>query len=222
MDDNLFYTVFAKYYHKIFPINSEVLNTFQNYLQPGTLLDVGTGSGEYAAYFSKLGYKVTGIDLNNAMISVAKARHGDVLFTVQNMLTYHRRNTFLNIICLGSTIAHLKTIAEIKSFIKLSFVNLKQNGVLVIKTLDYTFVVNDGIMQMPTITASDKSVMLKRDYELKNSALFFHTTLITPEGEFSAKTKLFPLTYNVMEEVLKGYNYTMSKAQNQLTIIVKK
>jgi ubiquinone/menaquinone biosynthesis C-methylase UbiE len=41
-------------------------------------LDVGTGTGHYAAYLDDLGLRVTGIDASPAMLEVARARPSDV------------------------------------------------------------------------------------------------------------------------------------------------
>ncbi len=222
MDSNKFYNVFAKYYHKIFPVTSEVVNSFAKYLKRGTMLDVGTGTGEYAAYFTEHGFEVTGIDLSHDMIETAKLRHKNIVFKTANMLEYIQPGVFLNIICLGSTIAHLASKAEISAFIKLSLNNLQPSGVLVIKTLDYSFVLDEKIMAMPTLIASDKTVTLERNYEILNNELYFCTTLKTRNNLYKTKTKLFPVTKKVMEEVLKAYKHTITKHERQLTIVVQK
>lgn len=199
-----------------------MVNSFAKYLKRGPLLDVGTGTGEYAAYFTDHGFKVTGIDLSHEMIETAKLRHKNITFKTANMLEYTKPMTFLNIICLGSTIAHLASKAEISAFIKLALNNLQPNGVLVIKTLDYSFVLDNHIMSMPTLLSSDKTTSLERNYELVNNELYFCTTLKTKDALYSTKTKLFPVTKKLMEELLKEYNYTITKHERQLTIIMHK
>lgn len=222
MEKNDFYTIFAKYYHNIFPVNENNIASFENYLIPGKLLDVGCGSGEYTKFFHDKGFDVIGIDLSETMIQTARKRHPNVNFDIANMLTYSKPNTFDNIICLGSTIAHLNSKEEIRRFIQLSSNNLKQRGIIVIKTLDYSFVTEKGIMTMPTIVSNDGKVTLKRNYEVKDGELYFLTTLQTPDGIFESKTKLFAVTQKIMEEIMVGLKFNITKNKEQMTIIIQK
>jgi 2-polyprenyl-3-methyl-5-hydroxy-6-metoxy-1,4-benzoquinol methylase len=44
-------------------------------------LDVGCGAGSHCAYLHRLGYSVTGVDLNTKLIAYAKKRYPDIPFS---------------------------------------------------------------------------------------------------------------------------------------------
>lgn len=67
------YTKIAEVYTKTFNRRSYCLNHFAKLLKPGSsILDVGCGSGIDARFLTKLGFKVTGVDLSVGMIEYAK------------------------------------------------------------------------------------------------------------------------------------------------------
>ncbi len=59
-------------------------------LEPGSVLDLGCGTGENAIFLAQNGYKVTGIDAAPIAVETAKAkaktRHVEVVFHLRNAL----------------------------------------------------------------------------------------------------------------------------------------
>jgi len=61
-------------------------DAFLSFLPPhASILDVGCGAGEKSKYLASKGYKVTGIDFSEEMISIAKEYVPDASFLVQDI-----------------------------------------------------------------------------------------------------------------------------------------
>ncbi len=85
-----FYKRRAKYYDHGF-LGAKIPETLRKIalemseVKPGeTVLDVCTGTGKAATWFFKAGAKVTGIDISQDMISIARAKHPEITFRVMN------------------------------------------------------------------------------------------------------------------------------------------
>jgi len=92
------------------------------------ILDMACGSGEYTIGLSKLNYDVTGIDLEEEMISKAqeKAKENGLAleFKLGDMLNtdaIFEANTFGGIFCIGNSLVHLINSDEIELALKNSF-----------------------------------------------------------------------------------------------------
>lgn len=106
------------------------LDRFLDELPPGgDILDVGCGSGRpIAAYIASLGYRVTGLDFSNAMLTLARRHVPSMLCVLADMRTFDLDATFDGIIAWNSFF-HLKPNDQptaLKQFSK----HLKRNGCL--------------------------------------------------------------------------------------------
>ena len=69
----LTYNSIAEIYDKNYSGPSDHINDLLNYIgKDSGILDLGCGAGNNAVYLSKLGYNVTGIDLSDSMLAIAK------------------------------------------------------------------------------------------------------------------------------------------------------
>ena len=75
------------HYNELFRFDTQVLDRWL--LRPGRLLDLGCGTGRHMAHFAAKGFEVTGVDLSDHMLAVARRRlaaeraaatlvHGDI------------------------------------------------------------------------------------------------------------------------------------------------
>ena len=62
-------------------------------LQTENLLDLGCGTGTMAHIMSREGYDVIGIDASPEMLSIAKQKHGDILFLNQSLTEFELYGT---------------------------------------------------------------------------------------------------------------------------------
>jgi ubiquinone biosynthesis O-methyltransferase len=100
---------------------------------PGTtLLDIGCGNGALTASLATRGAAVTGLDLSESGIALARAAHPDVRFEVASVYDdlHARFGTFDRVIAL-EVIEHLY---DPRAFLRRAFEALKPGGRLVIST----------------------------------------------------------------------------------------
>jgi ubiquinone biosynthesis O-methyltransferase len=108
---------------------------------PGTtLLDIGCGNGAMAASLAARGAVVTGIDLSDSGIALARAAHPAVRFEVASVYDdlQARLGTFDRVIAL-EVIEHL---FDPRTFLRRAFDALKTGGTLVLSTPYHSYLKN--------------------------------------------------------------------------------
>jgi len=100
-----------------------------------SIIDVGCGTGNHSIRLSKLGYKVTGVDISLSMLRIAKKKNGKskVRFIHGDMkkLGKLEGQKFDAAICLGQVFSHLMTNKDLQSFLNGLRKLLRKNGLLV-------------------------------------------------------------------------------------------
>ena len=134
----LLYKKFAKYYDLVYK-NKDYKKeaTFierlikKNHVKGKELLDVGCGTGRYTEVFKKKGFAVTGLDISNEMLSIARKKIKGAKFVQGNMQTFKLRKKFDVIICLFSTMHYNQNHKQLEKTIKNFYYNLKHGGLIV-------------------------------------------------------------------------------------------
>jgi ubiquinone/menaquinone biosynthesis C-methylase UbiE len=109
---------------------------FTNAKQDATILDVATGTGQQAFAYAKRGYVVTGIDLTESMLAVARKnnQNGIVMFEAADATHLHFREGSFDVVCMSFALHDMPlTIREkvLKEMVRVT----KTNGTIVI--VDY-------------------------------------------------------------------------------------
>ncbi|MBT1702489.1 class I SAM-dependent methyltransferase [Chryseosolibacter indicus] len=98
----------------------------------GTALDVGCGSGgRITTELLKEGFKITGIDVSESMISIAKANHPDVDFVVGDICTWQSEKKY-DLIVAWDSLFHLPFKMHVPVLTKLC--NMLERGGILIHT----------------------------------------------------------------------------------------
>ena len=233
-----FYKEFSTYYDHIFQTNTPKVDFLAEQLSKNDrVLDVATGTGNYAIALAQKGYTVYGLDLSAAMIEQAKAKIKDkelnLSFQVGDMreITNIYDQEFNLIYCIGNSIVHLKNRAEIKQVLQDIYSFLTKKGRLIIQIVNYDRILDKEITSLPTINNEEKDVKLIRNYELKDSnQVDFKTKLITPQGEFENSVPLYPLRAKQLKELTSNigfekvtfygdFNYGTYQPQNSFPLV---
>lgn len=97
-----------------------------------SLLDVACGTGEHLRHLAAH-YDVTGLDLNRAMLNVAREKLPDVPLIRADMTDVDLGRTFDRITCFFASIAYLPSVAAMTSAIGCMARHLADDGVMVIE-----------------------------------------------------------------------------------------
>ena len=132
-----FYKSIAEVYTQIFPLNpGQISFTNRAFTQTRnlSLLDIGCGTGSLSLALANQFKKVVGIDLDKAMLEIAKKagiKSSNVEFLPLDMLeldSHFREDSFDGIVCYGNTLVHLASLEQISRFFKTCKSLLKPAG----------------------------------------------------------------------------------------------
>lgn len=157
------------------------------------VLDAACGTGMHALALAKLGYTVNGADLSAPMIvkarENAKSQGLDVRFDnigFGGFAAAFGERTFDGLLCLGNSLPHLLTLAELETALKDFAGCLRSSGVLLIQNRNFDAVMATRQRWMEPQTFSDGShewvFMRYYDFELDGSIRFNMVTLKRPLG----------------------------------------
>jgi ubiquinone/menaquinone biosynthesis C-methylase UbiE len=134
------YKNLAKYYDLIYSFKDykvevkrikEIIDKYK-VSKGNKLLDIGCGTGKHLAYL-KNDYFCIGTDINVEMLDIARKNVKGVDFIQADMITMDLKKEFNIILCLFSSIGHVKTYANLEKTI-LNFSNhLVKGGVVIIE-----------------------------------------------------------------------------------------
>jgi SAM-dependent methyltransferase len=125
-----------------------------------SVLDAACGSGGHALALARRGYRVIGTDVSAVMIALAReksAQIGNVSFFVAGLGDLaHRFSPFDAALCLGNSLPHLLTEADLRRALADLATSLRPGGILLLHNLNYDqrwqlrprwFAVDSGIYQ---------------------------------------------------------------------------
>jgi predicted TPR repeat methyltransferase len=98
-----------------------------------SLLDVGCGTGEHLIALGALFDHVEGIDLSEAMVTVARAKAPRATVHVGDMLELDLGRTFDAVISLYTVVAYLPSLDALRSALRRMAAHLEPGGVLVVE-----------------------------------------------------------------------------------------
>ncbi|MDH5481881.1 MAG: methyltransferase domain-containing protein [Candidatus Bathyarchaeota archaeon] len=104
-----------------------------------TIIDIGCGTGNHFIRLSKLGYEVTGVDISQAMLGIArkKKKEGKIRFIQGDMRRLGiilRGEKFDAAICLGMVFSNLEQYRHVQAFLSGLRQILRKNGLFIFNT----------------------------------------------------------------------------------------
>ncbi|MDF1537724.1 MAG: class I SAM-dependent methyltransferase [Candidatus Thorarchaeota archaeon] len=185
------YEIMAKYYDEMYSWKDyeketqKLLEIIEKYkpIDSKTLLDVGCGTGAHINHL-RHHYKVTGVDVSEEMLKVAKDRFKDVQFFQQNMTTMHVGMKFDIITCLFGAIGHLTTEKEISSTMQSFSNHLNPGGVVIIEPFLTEEKIHPWSIGLLTLDNPDIKVARVNASRMEGNILYlnFHFLIATKEG----------------------------------------
>lgn len=198
------YSKFAVWYDRIFPFSPGVYAFLTHHLGDagGPVLDLGCGTGDYCAAFTRDGISSVGLDLDAAMISQARTRAPEAEFHVLDMLQFPTLpGPWAMIYSIGNTAAHLPrpnfwdcvtTVAQ----------QLTPGGIWIVQVMNW-----DYVLGLPNFTfppkVMDGAVFHRMYDQITPDGLTFTTSLeIDGQQMFTDQVRLYPMTSS---EIVAGH-----------------
>ena len=224
-----FYQALARYYDRIFPVDTDAVGFLRKFLPlKGPILDIGCATGGLAIALASKGYDVTGIDLDELMIGIARkkaeADRGIVKFWSLDMMklgTVFRTGSFTAAYCFGNTLPHLSSLVQVEEFLLVVKKILVPGGKLAVQILNYERILKDRPESLPRIERPEVTFDRKYDYQDNGKILF--TGVITPlesgkaaslpvGSPASSSTELLPIRKTAFLNLLSNSGYAPVKA----------
>lgn len=100
---------------------------------PKTVLELGCGTGKHAALLSNKGYRITGVDISEEMLTEARRRNDQekTSFEHGDIRTVRVDNRFDSVISLFHVISYQVTNEDVEAALKTAFVHLKPEGLFI-------------------------------------------------------------------------------------------
>lgn len=217
-----FYEMLVNHYDDIFPVKEDALKFLLRDLEEGDrILDAACGTGGYALALAEAGMNIVGVDLDEQMVALAMEKRDrlglDMDFIVSDMRNLDLISTgdLRRIYCIGNSLVHLKTLDDVRSFLKTAYALLKPGGDMVIQIINYDRILDHGIEGLPTVAVPDKDIVFERIYGYDESShtIEFRSILRVAGETKEASLHLLPLREKELLRALKEAGFTRTDIQ---------
>jgi len=189
-----FYRMLSAAYDEIFPYSPDTASMIKSFApHGGTILDVGSATGQYVRWYLRCGYNAFGLEYVPGLV------HFHEYTAVGDMTNLPFQPVFDVIACTGNTLAHCKNYTHAESILGGFYDTLKPGGAAVIQILNYYKILMHKPSQLPEIKT--KHYQFKRHYEYVKNHITFKGTLKDGRDTKTSSVTLYPLT---PREVLDG------------------
>lgn len=211
-----FYSAIAHHYHEIFPFNPQQLHFIEHNAPAkvfSKLIEIGSARGSLTNACAAVGYNVSGLELDEQMVQLAKEEYPSIPFYAENMLLIDKvfnENSADVMLCFGNTLVHLNDLEQMQVFLNKALKLLKANGKLLLQFINYDRIIDQKIKALPTI--ENPSLTFVRDYKLiSDTVLDFNATLTLNESGESIKNtqSLYPLRKAIFEKMAMQAGFTI-------------
>lgn len=186
------------------------------------ILDLACGTGHHLIFFAKSGYLVTGVDLSEKMLEIArknaKGVSGVKFLKAGFQDVYPKlKDKFDAVICLGNSLPHLLSKKDLKKTFQNIYRLLNSGGIFILQNRNYDKILKKKIRFMaPNIaeTQDGKVVFFRLLDFLKDKVIFNLVTFRQKQGKWSFQTKstyLRPILRKEIQNLLIGQGFKEPK-----------
>lgn len=213
-----FYTTLSKFYDLVFPAGEPQLQFFKQLVDSEgftSALDLACGTGTYTLEFARWGLQAKGLDLSEEMI--AQARHKaeaeglTVEYQVGDMSQLPETlDNYDLVICIGNSLVHLLSTAEINKALQSFAQALKPKGKLVLQIVNYDRILDQQLAGLPLISRPEAGLTFERIYHHREDGLIDFESVLTVAGEsWRSSVPLFPLRRKPLEQLVQAAGLTV-------------
>ncbi|WP_335734158.1 class I SAM-dependent methyltransferase [Rheinheimera muenzenbergensis] len=158
LSSNALYTDLSTYYDLMccdinYPAQSNTVHRLQQLLGNGgkNHLDLACGSAPHIRHFIDYGYQCSGLDINQPMLDLAKARCPQAHFMLQNMCSFTLDKPVDLITCFLYSIHYNQSIATLAQCITSAHAALTPGGMLCFNAVDKVTICNNSRVRHSTM-----------------------------------------------------------------------
>ena len=170
-------------------------------------VDLGAGSGFQAIPLAEAGFEVTAIDISRDLLAELNKTAGELpIRTIQDNLTNFAEHSPANIeivVCMGDTLTHLATLAEVKELIHSVYEALEEEGLLILGFRDMTVELTQLDRFIPVRSDSKRIFMCFLEYEKNHVKV--HDILYEKEDDQWEMKKSFFRKLRISSQWAKEY-----------------
>jgi ubiquinone/menaquinone biosynthesis C-methylase UbiE len=147
------------------------------------LLDVGCGTGAHIRHLKRR-YSAEGLDLDPALLAIARQRNPEVTFHEADMTGFELSDRFDVIVCLFGAIGYVKTLIRLREALACIQRHLKPGGVLLVEPWFTPDSFVSGRLNALYVDEADLKIARMNISSRKGniSVLDFHYMVGTPQG----------------------------------------
>ena len=138
----------------------------------GTAVDLGAGSGFQSIPLSRAGFNVIAIDMcHDLLVELKSQAEGLPVVTIEDDLlnfTGHIAEKVELIVCMGDTLTHLQTLADVEVLLEDARRALEDNGRLILEFRDLTAELKNLDRFIPVRSDADRIFTCFLEYERKH------------------------------------------------------
>lgn len=203
------YHDFADHYDSIFPTDPETVDFLARSFGKGRIYDLGCATGGYVLALRKRGFRADGIDLDEAMIRIAR-NHAQAVgspasFGVADIRSLSANALYQGVYCIGNTLPHLTDEQDIRELVRKMYFSLSDGGCAVIQTVNYDRILDQNVTVLPTIKNAGRT--FTRNYQKEGGILRFRTVLTYQEEIYRGDVPLFPLRARTLEAAMTSAGF---------------
>lgn len=130
--------LYDKMYEVIFDYDEQfsIVDSYMKERGMDKVLEVACGTGRLAKRLYENGYDVTGLDLSERMLEIARKRVPEVKFKVGDIRDFDLEERFDTIVCFGHSFAHMVNDEDIYSSLGCFNNHLVNNGLFMMDNFD--------------------------------------------------------------------------------------
>lgn len=147
------------------------------------LLDVACGTGNHLTFLTRW-YAVEGLDLDEAMLAIARRKHPEVVFHRADMVEFDLGREFDVVVCLFSSIGYARTEPRLRRALRSMRRHTRPGGVVIVEPWLRPETYQRGHVSAVLVDRPDLKVARMNVARVKGriSVLDFHYLVATPRG----------------------------------------
>lgn len=117
--------------------------------RPERALDLACGTGVLCRILEEAGISVTGMDLSEGMIAIAREQSPHIAYDVADMVTYRPGQAVDLVTCTGDAVNHIGALSDVEKIFQNVYASLRPGGCFVFDLLNEREVSTSEPFEMP-------------------------------------------------------------------------